>query len=217
MNKNTRFKGNLEGAIMPSLISLALITSYLIFKPSLLFQPSVFLFLGMLLLWGMIEVFVMKGGGRLKFDRIDGLLQTGGLIGLMLSVIFADLNGKFIALFTFVGFFLLILGIIFRYLAIKTLGIYFSYALKVEKGSQALVDYGVYKHVRHPGYLGILLILLSLPSIHASPIGFFTTAIFSWLYINKRIAYEEKLMVDALGGSYTAYRRKTKKLIPLIY
>jgi protein-S-isoprenylcysteine O-methyltransferase Ste14 len=99
----------------------------------------------------------------------------------------------------------------------KTLGIYFSYTLKAEKGNQAVVDYGVYKHIRHPGYLGVFLIILSLPSIHASFIGFFTTFVFSWLYINKRISYEEKLMVDALDGSYTAYMRKTKKLIPLIY
>ena len=137
--------------------------------------------------------------------------------GLIFSVRFADFDSRFIVFFELAGFSLLILGVIVRCLAMKTLGIYFSYTLSAEKCAHPLVDYGVYKYIRHPGYLGVFLITLSLPFIHASLIGFLTTAIFSLLYIIKRISYEENLMVNALGGSYTAYMRKTKRLIPFIY
>ncbi|MEW5802549.1 MAG: isoprenylcysteine carboxylmethyltransferase family protein [bacterium] len=217
MNKNIRFKTNLEGVVMPSIFSLVLITGYFVYKPSLFFQHTVFLLLSLFIVWGTIEVFVMQGGGSLRLDLIDSFLQLGGITGLILSIKLVDLNNTFIIYFEIAGFFLIIFGIILRYLAMKTLGIYFSYTLKAEKGKQPLVDYGVYKHIRHPGYLAIFLITLSFSLIHASFIGFITTAIFSWLFINKRISYEEKLMIESMDGTYTAYMRKTKKLIPLIY
>jgi len=208
------FKESITGLIMPSVFAITLTISYSICDPSLLFHSMYFLLLSILIAWAIIEVLVMKGDSQIKYNFMDWVFKVGSLTGLIFGIIFGDLNHTFII---YLGFFILILGIILRCWAMKALGIYFSYILKTERHGQRVMDYGVYKYIRHPSYSGIFLIIISFPIIHASLVGFLIVIFFTSSCIIRRISREEKMMIDAFDELYEAYRRKTKKLIPFIY
>ena len=87
--------------------------------------------------------------------------------------------------------------------------------LQIVEGQQLVKD-GLYKHVRHPLYLGEILRNLGIVSIFSSGIGivFIMVGIIFLLF---RINAEEKMLVEAFGSDYEDYKRKTKRLIPYIY
>ena len=87
--------------------------------------------------------------------------------------------------------------------------------IEIEK-KQKLVDTGLYSLIRHPMYLSIILILLSIPLILKSLYGFYIFLIFPLILIIK-IKNEEKFLIKELKG-YSAYKLKVKyKLIPYIW
>ena len=80
-----------------------------------------------------------------------------------------------------------------------------------------LIETGLYKMIRHPGYLGQLLIFLGTATALSnwlSILGMLFPVSLGYLY---RIQVEERFMLEQLGESYQAYRQRTKKLIPRLY
>ncbi len=114
-----------------------------------------------------------------------------------------------------VGFIFGFICIILRSMAKKTLGKYFSYGLKTFKDHD-LVKKGIYKYVRHPGYLGMLFGYFSIVMVFNS---FYGSVIMLFLIplILYRIKIEENLLTEKFGDEYRDYVKKTKKLIPYIY
>ena len=105
---------------------------------------------------------------------------------------------------------------IIRIISIRTLKQYFTYSVtKVE--NQEIIEKGFYKYIRHPGYLGQLVIFtgisISLSNWLSVILMFLSTLIG---YMN-RIKVEEKFMVEQMGEKYSNYQKRTKKLIPKIY
>ena len=76
-----------------------------------------------------------------------------------------------------------------------------------------LLDIGVYAWVRHPLYLGILLVclgfLLAVPSIFA-----LTIWITFFLIYDKMATYEETDLKRILGADYAAYQQRVPKWLP---
>ncbi|MGE0608408.1 MAG: methanethiol S-methyltransferase [Pirellulales bacterium] len=70
---------------------------------------------------------------------------------------------------------------------------------------------GAYKFVRHPLYVGWLLVFWATPSMGLAHLVF---AIGTTVYILIAIRLEERDLVQFHGESYTAYRRATPMLIP---
>lgn len=112
--------------------------------------------------------------------------------------------------------FLLAFGLIIRWTAIRTLGQAFSANVAI-KHSQKICSDGLYRFLRHPSYLGMLLIFLAagLHSRNWTGLGvaFIPTAV-AVLY---RIHIEEIALREAFGEEYFAYSRATKRLIPGLY
>ncbi len=81
---------------------------------------------------------------------------------------------------------------------------------------QKLVRDGVYKHIRHPLYLGEILRNLGVVLIFSSGIGTLFILIGAIL-LNSRANAEEQMLLEAFGSDYEEYRKKTKRLIPHIY
>ena len=72
----------------------------------------------------------------------------------------------------------------------------------------------LYKHIRHPMYLGILLVYLTSSTIYSD---LFFANIFSIIfYIDIGSFFEEKTLVRKFGKAYNIYKLQTKKYLPLI-
>lgn len=98
----------------------------------------------------------------------------------------------------------------------KALGQMWSVSLQL-KENHRLVTTGVYRHLRHPMYTAFWLMAaaqaLLLPNWVAGPAGLVG---FGFLFFS-RIAPEERMMEEAFGEEYRAYRLRTKRIIPFLY
>ena len=115
-----------------------------------------------------------------------------------------------------IGMALVVIGLMIRIHSILTLNQYFTYSVaKVE--NHKIIETGLYKFIRHPGYLGQLIIFIGI-----------STSISNWLSIPVmtipitlgylyRINIEERFMLEQLGEDYLNYQERTKRLIPMIY
>jgi len=63
-----------------------------------------------------------------------------------------------------VGLALFVVGVFIRLMARRILGRYFSHGLRTLQKPE-LITHGIYKHVRHPAYLGSLLLSPGIPLI----------------------------------------------------
>ena len=114
-----------------------------------------------------------------------------------------------------VGSWAVCLGLVIRKMAISTLGANFSGNLKIRSG-HTLVTAGIYRWVRHPAYLGELLLFAGLPIMVSSLPGLLVMLLLvPWLLI--RIHQEERMLVARFGNDYLAYARSSKRLVPFIF
>jgi protein-S-isoprenylcysteine O-methyltransferase Ste14 len=92
---------------------------------------------------------------------------------------------------------------------------YLLRTVEVER-NQKLIDTGLYGLIRHPMYLSVILMFLSIPLILGSLYAFYIFLIFPIVLII-RLHNEEKILVKELKG-YSKYKLKVKyKLIPYIW
>jgi protein-S-isoprenylcysteine O-methyltransferase Ste14 len=87
--------------------------------------------------------------------------------------------------------------------------------LQIVKKHQLVKD-GLYKHIRHPLYLGEILRNLGVTIIFSSVYGILIVLLAS-IFLLFRIDIEEKMLVVVFGEEYKEYKRNTKKIIPYIY
>lgn len=114
------------------------------------------------------------------------------------------------------GFVLYVLGMVLRWYSIIHLGRFFTVNVAIA-ADHKLIQTGPYRWLRHPSYTGGLTTLVgfslcigNLASILALVIP--CTAVSLW-----RIHVEEAALTQAFGKDYEDYRRRTKRLVPLIY
>ncbi len=70
---------------------------------------------------------------------------------------------------------------------------------------------GVYKYVRHPIYVGLLLAFWFAPTMTVTHLVF---ALMTTAYILIAIQFEERDLVDVYGKTYVDYRRQVPMLLP---
>jgi protein-S-isoprenylcysteine O-methyltransferase Ste14 len=115
-----------------------------------------------------------------------------------------------------IGIVLVIIGLIIRVTSILTLKQQFTYRVtKIE--NHELIEKGLYKSIRHPGYLGQLIIFAGIAASLSNWLSIIFMVIPVFLGYSYRIKVEEKFMVEQMGQKYIDYQKRTKKLIPGIY
>ena len=117
--------------------------------------------------------------------------------------------------FSAAGLVLFVVGVSIRLVGKRTLGKYYSYGLRVLPDHK-LVTGGIYKYVRHPISLAVLVYDPGIPLIFSSLYGFLITLALIPLVLY-RITIEERMLLQRFGDEYREYMRRTKKLIPFIY
>jgi protein-S-isoprenylcysteine O-methyltransferase Ste14 len=114
----------------------------------------------------------------------------------------------------YAGLLLCCVGIMTRVLALKALGKYFSAYVTLQPNHR-LVQEGIYRRIRHPLYLSLLLaptgIALVFDSWLALPI-----LVLSAIFVFDRIPREERLLAAHFGREFEEYRLRTWKLIPYV-
>lgn len=106
-------------------------------------------------------------------------------------------------------------GLALRAWSMRTLGTSYTRTLRTASG-QEVVDAGPYRLIRHPGYAGSLLIWVGFALTSQSPLApVLVSALLGDAY-RRRIQAEELLLERDLPG-YTAYRQRTRRLIPFVW
>jgi protein-S-isoprenylcysteine O-methyltransferase Ste14 len=114
-----------------------------------------------------------------------------------------------------VGALIFIIGLIITVNAQMTLKLNYSSTLRIREGHQ-LITHGIYKHVRHPVYSGVILRAFAIPIYATSLLGFLF-ALTAIPLFNYRIGVEEKMLIEEFGDEYLEYTKATWKLFPYIY
>jgi protein-S-isoprenylcysteine O-methyltransferase Ste14 len=115
-----------------------------------------------------------------------------------------------------VGLVLFCAGVSLRLWSFYTLGRYFTFTVQTSSDQPVISD-GPYRMIRHPGYAGLLLIVMavglfignwwSLACLTAATAGGFVF----------RIRVEERALMHNLGDGYRDYAATHKRLVPFIW
>jgi protein-S-isoprenylcysteine O-methyltransferase Ste14 len=160
------------------------------------------------------------GEGIKSWDKL--LLILSALIYVIIIVLAGLDSGRFQRAQSFnwniciSGVILMVIGQIL-FLTARSQNNFFSTVVRIQKDRGHVVcDTGLYKVVRHPGYLGMIITLIGLPLITTSFWSAIPTLIAIILLVI-RTSLEDKTLRNELDG-YIEYTRKTRnKLIPLIW
>jgi protein-S-isoprenylcysteine O-methyltransferase Ste14 len=76
-----------------------------------------------------------------------------------------------------------------------------------------VVSSGAFRYVRHPLYLGSILIYLGL-TVSTASLFCLALLVLIFLFYNYIAGYEEKLLETKFGETYIAYEKKTGKWVP---
>lgn len=115
-----------------------------------------------------------------------------------------------------IGLVILVAGLVLRGWAIKTLGGYFTAAVRVST-DQPVVSAGPYRVLRHPSYTGLLLAMAGVGLASANWVGLTGMVVFTLAGLLWRIHAEERALTSTLGDSYRAYAAQHKRLVPLVW
>jgi protein-S-isoprenylcysteine O-methyltransferase Ste14 len=148
------------------------------------------------------------------------VLAVFGILGLLSAFVPAYTDRKDFWTFDgetvrWIGVGVFVLGGILRLWPVFVLGRRFSGLVAIQPG-HTLVTTGIYRIIRHPSYLGLLLNPLGWALAFRSTIGLILTALMLIPTIG-RIRSEEALLLSQFGSEYEAYRARTSRLIPGIY
>jgi protein-S-isoprenylcysteine O-methyltransferase Ste14 len=172
----------------------------------------------------MVVAAFFAGGNISSGEREDRgnrwVLAAFGIIGLLGAWLpaysdrknFWILNGDAIR---WVGVTLYTVGGALRLWPVYVLGNRFSGLVAIQPG-HTLVTGGIYRVIRNPSYLGLLLNSLGWALAFRSWIGVILTAV-TLVPLVARMNSEERLLRSQFGEEYDAYRARTARLIPGIY
>jgi protein-S-isoprenylcysteine O-methyltransferase Ste14 len=142
------------------------------------------------------------------------------VLSLALAVLPAYLDGRNVwaadeAVTPYVGLALLTFGGALRLAAVFALGRRFTGLVAIQEGHR-LQTGGLYRHIRHPSYLGLLLYMAGFVLVFRCWLGLLLVAAMLAVLL-ARMNAEEALLESEFGEEYASYRRRTWRLVPWVY
>ncbi len=113
------------------------------------------------------------------------------------------------------GLALLALGVTLRLGPMLELGRRFVSVVAVQEG-HTLHTSGFYRLVRHPSYLGIVLMDFGFVGVFRSAVGLALLPVVFWMF-KRRMDVEETFMEQHFGDGYREYMARTARLLPGVY
>ncbi len=177
-------------------------------------------------------------GTREKRDRISSIITFGlpalglGLVGVSLAFAFPAvargshsepdwyfrfvLGSADIGVINVLGLALAWGAFPIRFAAKRALGKFYTINVAILQDHQ-LIESGIYRYVRHPLYLGILMFYIGLPLIISSVFGLLVVTLPATIGSFYRMRLEERALVSRFGERYLAYAERTARLIPYVW
>ena len=115
----------------------------------------------------------------------------------------------------YVGLALLTLGGTLRLAAVFVLGCRFTGLVAIQE-EHRLQTGGLYRHIRHPSYTGMLLGMAGYVLVFRCWLGLLLV-VGTFAVLLARMKSEGALLECEFGDEYTSYRRRTWRLVPWIY
>lgn len=119
-------------------------------------------------------------------------------------------------IFFAIGMVQAVIGFAIRIHSLLTLKQYFTYSV-AKVADHQLVETGLYKVIRHPGYLGQLMIFLGLSISLSNWLSILAMLLPVAIGYGYRMKVEEGFMLEQLGKEYLDYQQRTKRMIPMLY
>ena len=107
------------------------------------------------------------------------------------------------------------IGGVLRLWPVFVLGRRFSGLVAIQP-NHTLVTTGIYARIRHPSYLGIVVLMAGWAMVFRSGVGLLLTALVL-VPLLARMNSEEALLSSEFGAEYDAYKTRTWRLIPYVY
>jgi len=118
--------------------------------------------------------------------------------------------------FIWIGAAAMLVGMYIRLGALLTAGKSFNHFVQTrKKKSHVLIKHGLYKYIRHPGYLGYFIFALGTQTLLQNPAALVGFTIVLWRFFDDRIRDEEAALLEFFT-EYKEYREKTPTWIPFI-
>jgi len=114
------------------------------------------------------------------------------------------------------GILLIVGGLWIRISAMRTLAAYFTYEVGIQAQHQ-LVQKGLYRYIRHPGYLGQLLVFLGIGFALTNWIAVLGLFLPVLIAFSRRISIEERVLQAHFADQYEEYRKRSWRLLPWLY
>lgn len=156
---------------------------------------------------------------RLHRQSVVSVLLILLLFGALFFLPFADRRSVGVMIdnqaVRWTGLVLAGLGLALIFWSGVALGKLYSPEVTIQKNHQ-LVTTGLYRYIRHPRYLGVILVAFGLSFLFRSWIGL-AASIFVLGVISLRIKDEEAFMQQEFGPEWEAYCKQSWRLIPYLY
>ncbi len=207
--------------IVSILINVALIILPLVLQPRLILNYKILIIIaGSILIWLTQPVFSMAETQEKKSsDKWSVLIIIiMSFVSVMVPITiwaYSNVDKNSFTLLTLIGIFFIFSGILLRAWSVRSLGIYFTPTVQIQK-EHKLITTGPYKLIRHPSYSGAFLAITSGALVLDTLIGYAIAITAMTICYIIRIQLEEKEMLSHFGNQYLQYSKKTKKLIPFI-
>lgn len=155
-----------------------------------------------------------------EFDRRStvylGLAYAVSILFLLAAWVLSALEaGRLPVWVGWLGVLLALCGLAMRTWANRVLGRFYTRRLQVAQG-QTIIQEGPYRVIRHPGYLGMILMWLGVAAATCNWIVIVIVLLVIGAAYYYRIENEEKMLAATLPG-YAEYRTRTWRLIPPLY
>jgi len=176
--------------------------------------------------WGVSEIIL---GVRTRAKSATASVRDRGSLMVLWSVIgvalvagvaaraFSSTQIHLSSLWVFaIGLTLLVAGAAIRWLAILTLGRWFTSNVAIGPGHR-MVQTGIYRYLRHPSYMGMLLAFAGIGMAQRNWLSLAVVMAPITAAVLYRIHVEEAALLEAFGQEYRDYRKSTRRLLPGLY
>lgn len=159
--------------------------------------------------------------GEQPVGRQRCLVAMNGVLQLLLIwfLPFADRRGLLVFADArwprYAGLCVAVIGGAIRTVAVRTLDKQFSVFVTLQRDHQ-LVQTGIYSRIRHPIYLGFLLMVPGTALVFRSWLALVALLLLG-IFVFVRMRQEERMLRERFGEDFEAYVRRSWRLIPHVY